>query len=152
MTRQIRPVVVCLSLALLAGCATALPETPTLVPNVLFQVTLDGDECAFSGPSEVTTGKIDVAFDIRGDLTFRPWVDRFVDGKSFQDFLAVYLGPEEAHLEPSWVEHPPYTTRDHEVWTFTLDKPGAHAILVGSYTPWREYICGTFQVVEGLPD
>jgi len=147
-TSQIAPLVGCLSLALLTGCAAALPESPTPEPNVLFEVTLDEGECTFSGPSEVTTGRIDVAFDIRGDLSFRPWVDRFVQGKTFQDFLALYLGPEEAHLEPTWVEHPPYVTRDHEVWTFTLDEPGEHAILVGSYTPWREYICGPFQVVE----
>jgi hypothetical protein len=119
---------------------------------VLFEVTINGDECTFSGPSEVTTGKIDVAFDIRGDLTFRPWVDRFVDGKTFQDFLDIYIEPEESHPEPEWVRHPPYVTADHEVWTFTLDEAGEHAILVGSYTPWREYICGPFQVVEGPSD
>jgi hypothetical protein len=146
-TSLIGPILGCLSLALIAGCASPLPQSPTPEPNVLLQVTLDGAKCTFSGPSEVTTGRIDVAFDIRGDLSFRPWVDRFVDGKGLQDFEAIYLGPEKAHVEPSWVEHPPYITRDHKVWTFTLDEPGPHAILVGSYAPWREYICGPLQVV-----
>jgi hypothetical protein len=160
----------CLLLASLAGCSSAAQEThtpehtvlptQTLVPptpspqpvEALVEVTLDGNDCTFSGPSEVPIGKINVAFDIKGDLKFGPWVDRFVDGKTYQDFLDIYIGPEESHPEPSWVEHPPYFTKDHEVWTFTLDEVGEHAILVGSYEPWREYICGPFQVVEAPSD
>jgi hypothetical protein len=139
-------------LAFLAGCTPAAQETPTAEPNILFEVTLDGEECTFSGPTEVSTGKIDIAFDIKGDRNFGPWVDRFTDGKTFQDFLDIYLGPEEPHPEPVWVKHPPYFTEDHEVWTLTLNEPGQHAILVGSYTPWREYICGPFQVNEAAAD
>jgi hypothetical protein len=141
-----------LLLALLTGCASSVQETPTPEPNILFEVSLEGDDCTFTGPSEVPTGMIDIAFDIKGDLNFGPWVDRFVDGKTYQDFLDIYIGPEESHPEPVWVKHPPYFTVDHKVWTFTLSEAGEHAILVGSYTPWREYICGPFQVIEASSD
>jgi hypothetical protein len=157
-----------LLLTLLTSCARSPQETPTPEPTAIpthnsipptpspepientFEVTIEGSECIISGPTEVPKGKINIAFDIKGDRNLRLGVFYFLDGKTYQDYLGeVYIGPEVSHPWPYWIRDSPYYKKKIDVWTVTLKEIGEHAIVVGSYIPsWREYPCASFEVIE----
>jgi hypothetical protein len=148
-----------LIMLLLAGCgaptATPTPVPPTATPvptlpfEITFEVTFNGNECTVSGPAEVSKGYIYVAIDNKSDQYASPWVDHFLDGKTYQDFLdEIHIAPDVSHRNPDWVEITHYVSKGNGVYEFTLDETGEHAIFIGDYKPWREYPCGTFQVIE----
>ena len=133
---------------------TTIPDTPVPQPTetpveVIYEITFDGANCTVPGLDEVTPGYHKFAFDNQGDRNFGPWAAQFLDGKTYQDFLdEVHLGPKEPHPKPDWVKYPFYSTRDYKVWSIGLKEPGEYGLFVGSYTPWQEYPCGSFRVVE----
>jgi len=170
----IRFLIICFFLVLTTACSAVPTVTPTQEPTtiptntpeptitpspepevVTFEITFDGSECVVvSGPAEVPLGSINIAAENTDDLSkdnlsYGSWVVYFLDGKTFQDFLdEIYKGPKVSHPTPDWVEYPFYFTKDHKVTTINLKETGEHAIFYGSYTPWREFPCGSFQVVD----
>jgi len=144
---------------LLIGCGTPaatptpIPSTATSVPpppfEITYEVTFDGNDCTVSGPAEVPKGYIYIAIDNKSNQYAGPWVDHFIDGKTYQDFLNdIHIAPDESHRKPDWVEYPSYISKGNGIFEFNLDETGEHAIFVGDYKPWREYPCGPFQVIE----
>jgi hypothetical protein len=127
---------------------TSIPPTKTPeLPIITFEVQFDGEECSFTGPNEVPVGYTNIGFDNKWGHAFGPWVDHFLDGKTFEDFLdEVHMGSDVSHPKPDWVKYASYHKKGEDIWRFNLDEPGEYAIFVGSYTPWQEYPCGEFRV------
>ena len=141
-----------LSVLILIGCTPPSVQTPESL-SITFKVEFNGEECFFTGPAVVPAGYTNISFDNEGDRNFGPWVDYFLDDKTYEDFLnEIHLGPTVPHQEPDWVEHTFYYKKKEGVWTVNLDEPGEYGIFVGSYTPWQEFPCGEFHVGDAQAD
>ena len=149
----------------LAACTSSQPEQtstplpPTEPPPPTEQskkevvkygvVTFDGTECTVSGPSEVQTGYYSFELIDTSGLNVGMWPVRLENGKTFQDLLDGQSEPGEWYPQPVWVIHPFYFTDEQQLLTTNLNKPGEHALDVGSDTPQSLWFCGPpFQVVE----
>lgn len=152
-----RPFIGCLLLALLAGCATAVPETPTPEPTaapidptatpgpssceevegVCIVLSFDSEKnCMYSGPSEVKTGPITLIFLNDSGLRTAANLMRHLGDQTIQDMIDS-LGEEPFHgrITFSWIKHayvPPFI-RSGETYAWQGDlRPGIHSILCSS--------------------
>jgi hypothetical protein len=165
----------CLLLGLLAGCATAVQETPasertpiptsmptdTLKPTATplplddaIEVTFDGNACTVAGPTELPRGEYNFILKYPSGERVDLWISLLQDDKTYQDLLAMQSEPGEYFQEPSWVLWDPRILRgwnesvDGEVFTFMLDKVGEHVIYAGTYSPGAIWFCAPMVVTE----
>jgi hypothetical protein len=116
------------------------------------EVTFNGNECFYAGPTELQTGKYSFILDDTSEMNlknFGLWVIRFEEGKTLQDIINLQEEPGDDTKRPIWAPHTPYYSVDRIIWTYTLDKAGEHAFDVGGFPPSRVWFCTPpFQVVE----
>jgi hypothetical protein len=112
-----------------------------------FDVTFDGEECTYTGPTELSMGVQKFAYkniSDREDVDL--WAYRLLDGKAFQDLLDLQSEPGEYFPKVSWIVHPRKSGEGDEsnggiVFTLDLDIEGEYILLAGSYGPENIWIC-----------
>ena len=139
------------TLIVLAGCGPSPTPTPTATPTPIV-VTFDGNECTVSGPTELPTGEHSfLVKDLSGQRLLL-YVSRLVDGKTFQDMLDLQSEPGEYYSKPSWVIYPGRTSEriaeGEDLFTFSLDKEGEHAIYLFGDWPLSLWFCAPLKVME----
>jgi hypothetical protein len=145
--------------AVLVGCSSVLPNTPTPTsipantptpqpPEITFEVTFGEDEnCIVTGPSEVSTGEYLFQLNNQSDRKIDIAVTHLIEGHTYQDLLDLQKSYGEPFVKVYWMSQPYYFTRDHIVWHYTLDEPGEHAILLLQHVYVGMWICQPIQVV-----
>lgn len=135
-----------------AGERASLPETGEVEAgaelsnfNVLFD---ENQDCVVEGPDQVPAGTYTFELDDRSGLNVDLNVVHLIDGHSYQDLLGLQDKPGEPFVKVYWMSLPFYFTADHVVWTYTLDEPGEHAILILQHVFEGSWICDPFLVSE----
>ena len=105
--------------------STPIPPPPTLQP---FVVTLDGNECTLSGPTEVPPGEYPIFINNQTELEIPfQFVRNFLDEKTYQDVLDLQSEPGEFFSMPSWTsEVLYYYSAADDVNFYILDTIGEH--------------------------
>lgn len=128
---------------------TSIPPTQTPKQDVieLGEITFDGNECTFSGPTEVPTGEYTLVLNNLSVQNIRMGVVRLIDGKTYQDMVNLQSEPAEYIPFIPWISFPFYFTFDHEVYTYSLDEVGEHFISVQDGLKTHMWLCAPFQVI-----
>ena len=119
-----------------AASPISSPKADTSDPDlsqaqITFKVTFDENhQCIIDGPDQLPEGKYSFRLDDRSGLNVDLNVVHLIDGHDFQDLLDLQDKPGEPFIKVYWMSLPFYFTTDHVVWTYTLDEPGEHAILI----------------------
>lgn len=154
-----------LLLLLAAGCqqvgGEGLPQKAGSDPQPEAEEVGDGDElstfnilfdenhdCVVEGPDQVPVGTYTFELDDRSGLKVDLNVVHLIDGHGYQDLLDLQEDPGEPFVKVYWMSLPFYFTTDHVVWTYTLDEPGEHAILILQHVFEGSWICDPFLVSE----
>ncbi len=149
-----------LLVAILAGCASLAQNTPIPTsipantpapqpPEITFEVTFDTDEtCIVTGPSEIPTGDYLFSLNNQSERKVDVAVTHLIDGHTYPDLLDLQEGYGEPFIKVYWMSQPYYFTKDHEVWHYSLDEPGEHAIMLLQHVFEGIWLCQPFQVVE----
>ena len=121
----------------------------------IFEVTVDENGCTYSGPTELTPGEYSIVLKNLSEKNQLMYLNRYKDGYTYQDFLALQSEPGEYIPKPTWADYPKMlsdTVSDDEhggqVYTFIFDVEGETGIVVASSSPRRMFACGSFHVVE----
>ena len=161
MRRIVFPITI---LLLAAACASTQPtQTPTSSQLVepsddvvmeAGEIIFDGEECIYKGPPELPPG--DYAFVLKdlSDMDVEMALERYTDGKIYQDYLD-YVGEGDKYVpEPDWVVVPPSRGSEKhrpdggEVHTYILITEGDYGIVTWLWHPFRIWPCGPLQVIE----
>lgn len=167
----------CLLLALITGCVAEAQETPTPEPTttptdtpipptttpkptptpqsaeITFEVTFDEKHnCIVSGPKEVPIGDYLISLNNLSEITVDVAITHLIDGHNYQDLLAMQSEPGEPYIKEYWMSQPYYFTKDHKIWTYSLDEAGEHVILILQHVFKGIWICDPFQVIEVSPE
>ena len=126
---------------------TDLP--PTSTPHTIdFEVTFDGNGCTVSGPTEVPIGDYSFLLNNTSDSRVKLVVGQLLDGHTFQDLVDLQTEPGDNFMIESWMSKPFYYTKDHKIYTVSLDEAGEHVISISVYNHVAIWLCVPFQVIE----
>ena len=144
---------------LLVGCGAAPPKPIPEVVDEPILVTFDGEGCYSSLPVALSTGEHSFVFVYTTEEGYALWTSRLLDGKTYQDVVALQSEPGEYILKPTWTEHPRRVGR--AIWdesvggyikTWAFDEEGEYVLDTGNGStasgPLSIWLCGSFQVVE----
>ena len=133
---------------LLTAC-TQTTEIPTTEPiEITFEVTFDGNGCTVSGPTEVPTGDYSFLLNNTSDRRVKLVVGQLLDGHTFQDLVDLQTEPGDTFGIEPWMSKPFYYTKDHKIYTVSLDEAGEHVISISVYKHLGIWLCVPFQVIE----
>ena len=137
-------IIVGVALAFVTGDGTEVAGSDSR----LLQLTFDGEQCTYEGPSELSAGEIEIVFhnESSEDIAFE--FVRLDEGRTTQDMID--------DLEPDGAFRPPWTV---DVWfqnrisahassipaPRTL-QPGLHTLVCGTWTPLQGYFGGELAV------
>ena len=131
---------------------TPVPPTATLTPVPPIEVTFDGTECTVSGPTELPTGDHKFVLKDLSEQNQVLYVSLLLDGKTYQDLLDLQSEPGEYYPKPRWSVHTTggmrRNAKGENVYTFSLDIEGEHAIYLGSAFPHSLWFCAPLKVIE----
>ena len=126
---------------------TDLP--PTSTPHTIdFEVTFDGNGCTVSGPTEVPIGDYSFLLNNVSDRKVKLVVGQLLDGHTFQDMLDLQTEPGDIFDIEPWMSKPFYYTKDHKIYSVSLDEAGEHVISISVYNHVAIWLCIPFQVIE----
>jgi hypothetical protein len=118
-------------------------------PILFGEVTFDGTECTVEGPEEVSRGVYYFILNDESDKNLQLWINRILEGKTFEDLLNWQPEPGVYVPPPTWIEHPSSTySFEAERTVHFLDQVGNYATLVGGYNPSSLWFCEPFRVVD----
>jgi hypothetical protein len=143
---------------LLTACtqATEVPTAtniPASTPHTIdFEVTFDGNGCTVSGPTEVPIGDYSFLFNNTSGRRAKLVVGQLLDGHTFQDLLDLQTEPGDTFGIEPWMSTPFYYTKDHKVYTVSLDEAGEHCTSISEYKHVGIWLCAPFQVIENLSE
>ena len=130
---------------------TDLP--PTSTPHTIdFEVTFDGNGCTVSGPTEVPIGDYSFLLNNTSGRRVKLVVGQLLDGHTFQDLVDLQTEPGDNFMIESWMSKPFYYTKDHKIYTVSLDEAGEHSIAISEYKHVGIWLCVPFQVIETPSD
>jgi len=122
---------------------------PTSTPHAIdFEVTFDGNGCTVSGPTEVPIGEYSFLLNNLGGRRVILGVTQLLDGHTFQDLVDLQAEPGDNFAIEYWMSKPFYYTKDHKIYTVSLDEAGEHGILISVYNHVGIWLCIPFQVIE----
>jgi len=138
-------------LAIVAGCATATPETPatpvlpTRTPapasceeleGTCLNLTFDGEGCIYEGPTEVASGPVSLLFHNMSDEFAAVNLLMLLDGKTIEDVI------EYSGEEPTTKHHPPWS---RELGTYKATAAGRNRHWKGELEPGEYFmVCAGF--------
>ena len=126
---------------------TDLPPTAT-THAIDFEVTFDGNGCTVSGPTEVPIGDYSFLLNNVSSRRVKLIVAQLLDGHTFQDLVDLQTEPGDTYGIEPWMSQPFYYTKDHKIYTVSLDEAGEHAIVISEYKHVGIWHCVPFQVIE----
>ena len=164
-----RRILLPITILLLAGaCTSTQPiETPTSSPLVessedevmeAGEIIFDGEECTYTGLPELPLGVYSFVVKDLSDMDIDFALERYLNGKTWQDYL-VYIGEGDEYVpEPEWVHVP--TTRGSwkpgpdggKVHTYVLITEGNYGLVSWTFLPFHIWPCGPLQVIEISPE
>jgi hypothetical protein len=163
----IQLLIICLLLTLITGCGSTAQETPTPEPTAIptdppiaatptpqpaeitFEVTFDENHnCTVSGPMEVPIGDYLISLNNLSEIKVDVAITHLIDGHNYQDLLDLQSEPGEPYIKEYWMSQPYYFTKDHKIWSYSLDEAGEHVILILQHVFEGIWICDPFQVME----
>jgi hypothetical protein len=112
-----------------------------------YEVTFDGNECVYSGPTELPTGEHLFIYKDLSDKELDLWAARFLDGHTAQEYLDLQSEPGEYYEKPSWSIEPRQqgtggdASEDGEIFTLHTDVEGEYVIALGSMNPFSLWNC-----------
>ena len=138
---------------LLVGCSTPTASL-TPLPEMPYEVTLEGDECVYSGPTELPVGEYEIIFKNKGELSGgEVYVFYLRDGHTHQDLVNVQSEPGE-YFERDWTV---YSMKDYVGWdednnniyNFHLNDVGDYSIVVNYEAEQKNiWLCSPLTVIE----
>jgi hypothetical protein len=135
--------------------STAKPTNTDLPPpsksqsiEIEFEVTFDGNGCTVFGPSEVPIGNYSFLLNNVSGRRVKLVVGQLLDGHTFQDLVDLQTEPGDTYGIEPWMSKPFYYTKDHKIYTVSLDETGEHGIAIGEYSHESSWLCAPFQVIE----
>lgn len=157
-------------LALLTGCATAAPETPTPEPTttivpltatpkptsceevegICLDLTFDGENCTYEGPTELTSGPVTLFFNNKSEGAAAVNFLMLLEGKTVEDVIE-YTGEEPTTKHhPSWSRElgtwMPIVAGKSQHWEGELE-PGDYFMVCARLSPLGVWL-GTGLTVE----
>ena len=143
---------------LLTACTQA-PEVPAAITLPApthhtndFEVTFDGNGCTVSGPTEVPIGDYSFLLNNVSGRRAKLVVGQLLDGHTFQDLVDLQTEPGDTYGIEPWMSQPFYYTKDHKIYTVSLDEAGEHVISISVYNHVAIWLCIPFQVIETPSD
>ena len=147
-------------IALLSGCGTAAPETPTpeptntqipptntaepthcdMVQGVCLELTFDGNSCLYKGPISIESGPIAFIYRNESEVLAATNLVKITEGKTLQDHID-YIGEEPSEaLKPDWAVEIPGVFEEIEpdeshFWEGVLDS-GIYDSVCFIFEPW----------------
>jgi hypothetical protein len=149
----------CLLFALLTSCATLAPElSPTNIPStatpettsceevegMCLELSFDGENCAYEGPTDLKPGLVTLIFLNESDGWAASNLIKLLGDKTLQDVIE-YNGEEPSTKHaPSWSVDVPGVWKEinpgeSHFWEGVLE-PGIHALVCARSPPWPESI------------
>jgi len=125
-----------LILTLIVGC-TSLPTCDDIEGTCL-ELTFDGENCTYEGPTELNTGTVKILFRNKSESTASAILAFYREGKTVQDMID-YNGPEPTTKDaPSWAKILAGFERIYAGESETLER---NLKDIGTYTLlcWRKY-------------
>ena len=114
----------------------------------LLQLTFDGEQCTYEGPSELSAGEIEIVYHNESSEDIGFTFERLDEGRTTQDMID--------YIEPDGAVRPPWTV---DVWfqgrisanassipTPRTLQPGLHTLVCGTWTPNQGYFGGELTV------
>ncbi len=161
MRRIVLPITI---LLLASACAsTQSAQTPTSTPllepsdDVVMEageIIFDGEGCTYKGSPEVPPGIYSFVVKDLSDLDVDFALERYTDGKTWQDYLD-YVGEGDKYVpEPDWVDIPPsqgsakLRPDGGEAHTYILRREGIYGLVSWTWHPFRIWPCGPIQVIK----
>jgi hypothetical protein len=132
----------------LATHIPSIPASPAITNDVIFEIIFDGNDCSIVGSNEVFPGNYMFSLTNNTDQKVDIAVTHLIDKHTYQDLLAMQSVPGEPFVKEYWMSQPSYFTKDHQVWNYSLDVTGEHAVLILKHVFEGAWICGQFDVIE----
>ena len=106
----------------------------------LLQLTFDGEQCSYEGPSELSVGEVEIVY--HNESSDKAWFDfvRLDEGRTIQEVTADLEDPSGVG-PPTWVvtvwAQPAIARHASSVPTTRTIEPGLHVLLCGTWTPYQ---------------
>ena len=124
------------------------PTSKSQSIEIEFEVTFDGNGCTVSGPTEVPIGDYSFLLNNVSGRRVKLVVTQLLDGHTFQDLVDLQTEPGDTYGIETWMSQPFYYTKDHKIYTVSLDEAGEHAIVISEDKHVGIWHCVPFQVIE----
>ena len=130
-------VIVGVALAFVTGDGTEVVGSDSR----LLQLTFDGEQCTYEGPSELSAGEVEIVYHNESSEVI--WFDfaRLDEGRTTQDIID-YI--EDGTFDaPSWTvqvwNQGRISANASSIPTMRTVAPGLHALVCGTWTPYQGY-------------
>ena len=112
-------------------------DLPTPDPEIMFEVTFDGNDCKVKGPTNLQAGVYYFTFINTSNLNGEMYIVYLDEGYTTQDLLDGQSEPSEWYPKPPWVHYDRLNSSKIEksegkkvnTTTWILDRVGEHTIL-----------------------
>ena len=137
-------IIVGVALAFVTGDGTEVAGSDSR----LLQLTFDGEQCTYEGPSELSAGEIEIVYHNESSEVI--WFDfaRLNEGRTTQEIID-YI-EDGVSGSPSWtvsvLTWPRISANASSAPTMRTLQPGLHALVCGTWTPYQGYVGGELAV------
>ena len=137
-------VIVGLALAFFSGDSTEVPGGDSRV----LQLTFDGEQCSFEGPSKLSAGDVEFVFHNESSQATFAWFGGLDEGKTTQDIIDYNV--DGGSGAPSWTvgvwSEIRVEPNESSVPRMLTVVPGLHNFTCGTWTPYQGYNGGELTV------
>ena len=131
-------------LFLLAACSTEVAGGDSRV----VQLTFDGEQCIYEGPSVLSAGEVEVVYHNESSEAGFFWIGRLFEGRTSQDMIDS-IADDPSAVKPSWavsVRAQPVLAANTSSTVMRTVAPGLHNLVCGPALPQYDYFGGELTV------